>query len=96
MEEVKYIVGLLGGVSVGGVIIICLLLHPEKIEIWSSLLWRLLNNLGTVFKFAHKRYVKYDMQGRVNGFARGLSKDAPYLASKRVRVEWVGGDVTSS
>jgi len=94
MEEVQCISGFLGGVSLAGGAIIYLLLHPEKIEIWSSLVWRVLSNLGSIFSFAHKRYVKYDMQGRVNRFARGLSKDAPYLASNKVRVEWVSDDVT--
>jgi len=93
-ELAKQILTWLSGVGTAGVILVYLLLHPEKIEKWSALLWRFLSNLGTFFKFAHKQYVKHDMQSRVNEFARGLSKDAPFLASKRVRVEWVGPDMT--
>jgi hypothetical protein len=96
MEEelVKQALAWLGGVSTTGLILVYLLLHPEKIEKWSALLWRFLSNLGAFFKFAHKQYVKHDMQSRVNEFARGLSKEAPFLASKRVRVEWVDSDIT--
>lgn len=96
MEEeiVKQILAWLGGVSTTGLILVYLLLHPEKIEKWSALLWRFLSNLGTLFKFAHKQYIKHDLQSRVNEFARGLSKEAPFLGSKRVRVEWVGPDIT--
>ena len=98
MEEelVKQILAWLGGVSTTGVILGYLLLYPEKIEKWSSLLWRFLSNFVTLFKFAHKQYVKHDMQSRVNEFARGLSKEAPFLASKRVRIEWVEANVTRS
>ncbi len=94
MELVKCIGGLLSGASIGSVLLVYLLLHPEKIEIWSSLLWRLLSSLGSVFKFAHKKYVKYDIQGRVNRFAKELSKNAPYLAEERVRVEWVRSNIS--
>jgi len=97
-ELIKQILAWLGGVSTTGLILVwvfaCLLLRPEKIVKWSSLLWRFLSNLGTLFNFAQKQYVKHDMQSRVNEFARGLSKEAPFLASKRVHVEWVGADVT--
>jgi hypothetical protein len=93
-ELVKQILAWLGGLSTTGLILVYLLLHPEKIEKWSSLLWRFLNNFGTLFRFAHKQYVKHDMQSRVNEFARGLSKEAPFLATKRVRVEWIEPDVT--
>jgi hypothetical protein len=47
-----------------------------------------------LFRSAHKRYVKHDLQGRVNEFVKALSKDAPFLASNRIHVEWADGDIT--
>lgn len=78
----------LGGTGVPIVVLIYLLLFPEKIEIWSSLLWKAASNIKRFATFAHKRYVKHDLQGRVNEFTRGLSKEAPYLAGKQVKVQW--------
>jgi len=93
-QILKQIMAWLGGLSTAGFILVYLLLNPEKIEKLSSLLWRFLSNLGTFFKFAHKQYVKHDLQSRVNEYARELSKEAPFLASTRARVEWVGSEVT--
>lgn len=76
------------GISVPAAVFIFLLFFPEKIEIWSSLLWKAASNVKRFTTFAHKRYVKHDLQGRVNEFTRGLSKEAPYLTSKRVKLQW--------
>jgi hypothetical protein len=94
MQIIKQILAWLSGLSTTGVILVYLLLNPEKIEKLSALLWRLLSRLGTLFKSAHKQYVKHDLQSRVNEYARELSKEAPFLASTRARVEWVGNEVT--
>lgn len=85
----------LGGISVPAVAIIFLLFYPEKIEIWSSLLWKAISNIKQFAGFAHKRYVKHDLQGRINEFTKGLSKKAPYLASKQVQVQWTEAEDTS-
>jgi hypothetical protein len=83
-----------GGASVGVVIAILLLLNPEKVEIWSSMLWRALSKIGTFFKSAHKQYVKHDLQGRLNEFSKSLLREAPFLAATRAQVEWTGSEVT--
>lgn len=93
-QILKQIVAWLGGLSTTGFILVYLLINPEKIEILSSLLWRFLSKFGALFKFAHKQYVKLDIQSRVNEYARELSKEAPFLATTRTRVEWVGCEVT--
>jgi len=93
-EVIKLIVALLGGVTLGGAALIYLLLNPEKIEVWASLLWKLLSKFGGIFKFAHKQYVKHDLQGRVNSFTKEVRKEAPFLSDARVAVQWVNSDVT--
>jgi hypothetical protein len=68
------------------VIVLLLLFMPEKIEKWSALLWKC---LAGVFRVAHKRYVKHDLQGRVNDFIKQLRQQAPGVTDATLRVEWV-------
>lgn len=76
-------------VSLPVLLVIVLLLFPEKIEVWSSLLWKLLNRAQNVFRFAHKKYVKHDLQGRVNEFVRRLRQEVPGISAHKLRIEWV-------
>lgn len=94
-ELIRLIMALVGGSSIGVVaILIFVFLNPEKVEKWSAIFWLVLSKMGTVFKSAHKQYVKHDMQGRINEFVKGLATAAPFLASRRVRVEWTDGNIT--
>lgn len=87
MDEIlKYVLPGLGSFALVAVI---LLFFPEKIEKWSAILWKLLSMLGGVFRAAHKRYVKHDLQGRVNDFVRRLRKQAPEVIGTKLRIEWV-------
>jgi hypothetical protein len=84
----------LASLGVGAILlflVIYFLMNPEKVEIWSGLIARMLSNLGRLFKGAHKHYVKFDTQGRINEFTRQLTKEAPYLGATRCRVEWEDG-----
>ena len=75
-------------------IALLLLFHPEKIEKLSALLWRLLAHLPTLFRSAHKKYLKHDLQGRVNDYAKRLSKKVPFAAQQRLRIDWVDSSDT--
>src|SRR5438552_2869331 len=76
------------------VIIFIAALNPEKAEKWLAILSKLLSRFDGLFKQAHKNYVKYDLQGRVNTFTRSLDDSAPFLAAHKVEVQWVDGEVT--
>jgi hypothetical protein len=91
---VRLLSSLGGGLIVFIVIISILIRNPEKVDKWLALLLRLLNRLGYIFKFAHRQYVKHDLQGRVNEFAKELTQDAPFIASTRIRVELAEGSIT--
>lgn len=67
-------------------LLLLLLFVPEKIEKWSALLWKLLAN---IFRAAHKRYVKHDLQGRVNDFVKRLRRQVPSVGDTKLRIEWV-------
>jgi hypothetical protein len=77
---------LLPTLSLPVIIVLLLLFMPEKIEKWSALLWKCLSGL---FRVAHKRYVKHDLQGRVNEFIKQLRRQVPGVADAKLRVEWV-------
>lgn len=68
------------------VIIILVLLIPEKLEKWWSIILRMFVFINRKW---HRRLVTHDLQGRVNGFVRRLSSTVPTLASERIKVQWV-------
>src|SRR5438552_333653 len=74
-------------------LLLALLFFPEKIEAWSALLWKLLNRFGRLFKGAHRRYVKHDLQGRVNDFVKSLRREVPAIGATKLRLEWVDPSV---
>ncbi len=68
-------------------------LNPEKFDKWQAIIWGWLSGFGRMFKGAHKKYIKHDLQGRVNDFTKRLGKTTPFLANNKVKVELVEGDV---
>ena len=70
-------------------IIVLLLFIPEKIEKWSALLWKVVATIAKGLTSAHKRYLKHDLQGRVNDFVKHLRKEVPTLSSEKLKIEWV-------
>jgi len=89
----KEIVALLYGASPLVLVLFYFLLFPEKVEKWSALIWRGLNACGGFLKFAHKRYLKHDLQGRVNDFVRGLRKRIPEIGDEKLKIEWIDPNV---
>lgn len=64
-------------------IILC---YPEKVEKWSSFLWRL---IYWVVKRGEKRIVAHDIQGRVNEYAKSLGREIKGYQPVGVKIEWV-------
>jgi len=95
MEE--FFTGVLKPLLIGlppvAVLLIILLFFPEKIEKWSALLWKLLSLTGRICGFAKKRYIKHDLQGRVNDFVRRLRKASPGCFNDKLELEWVDSDI---
>lgn len=75
------------------VLLLLLLFIPEKIETWSALLWKWLSRFKRLFKHAHKRYVKHDLQGRVNSFVKKLRAQVPGVAEAKMQIEWVDSEI---
>lgn len=80
-------------IGFGGLLLLLILFHPEKIEKWSALLWRLISflekNVGGIFKGAHKKYIKHDLQGRINDFVKKLKEHAPGISFEKIKIEWI-------
>jgi hypothetical protein len=62
--------------------------HPEKVEKWLALFWKIALKIGVSLRLAQKKYVQYDIQGRVNDFIKRHSKEMPGFQVKGVKVEW--------
>lgn len=85
-ELIDLFIKLLIGAVPLSTVFIALLFFPEQIEKWSSILWKLLTH---VLRFAHKKYVKHDLQGRVNGFVKKVRKEIPDLGAEPLKIEWI-------
>lgn len=76
-----------------GVVLLIVFLNPDKTEKWASLFWKVLAGCGRLFRGAHRRYVKHDLQSRVNEFVSSLKRSAPALATDRLALEYVDPDL---
>lgn len=74
------------GIVVAVAIVIVSSVDPERFDKWRALV---LGWLSKIFKFLRKRFIQYDLQGRINTFVKALKDEAPYLADERVKVEWI-------
>lgn len=95
MDEIlKAVLYIFAGLGSAGIILLFLLLNPEKIEKWSALLWRLIEKLKILGDKATKQRIKLDIQGRVNEFAKDISKKVPHFETDKVRIDYVGNELT--
>ncbi len=85
-ELLKYLTPTVGLIVV---FVALIALNPEKVEIWASIFNKILSSLGGVFKSAHRRYVKHDLQGRINSFTKEVSKSAPYFENTKIAIEFI-------
>lgn len=87
MEEfAKFLISSFPPLIIYGILV---LLFPEKVQKWASMLWYSLSKLGSFFSFAHKKAVKLDIQGSLNDYVNHISKDVPQMKKMKVKVEYV-------
>jgi len=68
------------------VVVFIVLYYPEKVEKWSSLLWRL---IYWAVKKGGKKIVAHDIQGRVNEYAKSLGREIKNYQTVGIKIEWV-------
>jgi hypothetical protein len=88
------VVALLSSFGTLGAVLFLLYLTPEKAQKWGAILLKLLLKTGVGARLLHKKYIEYDIQGRVNEFVKIQCADLPGLAVQKVRLEWVDGTIS--
>src|SRR6266550_550512 len=88
------VVALLSSFGTLGAVLLLLYLTPEKAQKWGAILLKLLLKAGVGARLLHKKYIEYDIQGRVNEFVKIQCSDLPGLAAHKVRLEWVDGTIS--
>jgi len=79
----------LSGTLPVGLILLYLFFNPDVFEKWLSIFYKIAAKLPFIFQTAHKQYVKFDLQGRINSFTKDVSKEAPFLETTRIKVEFI-------
>lgn len=69
----------------GGLIAVFLALNPNAVERWTAIVAKILYR---AFGLAHRRYVQFDLQAKVNDFTARLVKEVPSVADTRCSVQW--------
>lgn len=82
-ELIKYAIAFFGS---GGLILLILLLFPEKIEKWSVMLWKV---IYFIIKKGEKKIIAHDIQGRVNEFSKSLRREMTNFDPVGISIQWV-------
>ena len=80
--------------GVVGVVAVFVYLTPDQAQKWFAALLKLAMKVGIGAKVLHKTYVRFDFQGRVNGFINKNCPQLPGNIAQRVRLEWVDESVS--
>ena len=91
MIDLKTLLGT--GIGTALIILFLIIFNPEKFEKWLALVYKFLAMFPQLFRAAHRRYVRYDLQGRINEYTKGLSSRGDFLVYERVKVEWTKGSI---
>lgn len=89
----KFVLELIGFLTPAVALLALLLFFPEKIEKWSALAWKAIGWFGILGRKAKKKYIKHDLQGRMNDFVKHLRKSTPELPKEKLVIEWVDTDI---
>ena len=81
----------LGCAVAGGGIVLYFVKHPEVIDKWLSLFYKIIKS---IWKGADKQFVKYGVQSTINCYVARLNKEVPNLDAQRVEIDWVDENIT--
>lgn len=80
------------GIVIGGSVVAHYLKHPDKFERLCSLFYK---SIKWLFNSAENKFIKYDIQYRVNSFVDDLYKKIPNLTPTSVKLEWINENQTA-
>lgn len=81
----------IGSFIIGGGVAVYLLTHPEIVEKWLSIFYKIAK---TIYVGADKQYVKFNIQANINSYIALLNKKVPNLDAQRIKIEWVEENIT--
>ena len=81
----------IGSFIIGGGVAAYLLTHPEIVEKWFSIFYKIAK---TIYVGADKQYVKFNIQANINSYIALLNKKVPNLNAQRIKFEWVEENIT--
>ncbi|TGM61805.1 hypothetical protein [Leptospira vanthielii] len=70
-------------------LLVLLIQNPEKIEKWSSLVYKFFINIGIAAGWIKRKYIQHDLQSRVNAFVKKTVKWLPQMNISQVQLKWV-------
>ena len=77
--------------AAGGGVILYFVKHPEVVEKWLSLFFKIIK---TIHKNADSKFVKYNIQSTINSYIAKLNHDVPNLDAQRVEIDWIDENIT--
>ena len=80
-----------GCLIAGGGLVLYFVKHPEVIDKWLSIIYKLIR---FIYKGADKQFVKYGIQSTINDYVAKLNKAVPNLDAQRVSINWIEENVT--
>jgi hypothetical protein len=84
---IPILLSVFGGGLLLAIVIALLPNAPAAIENWAALVWKVIYK---IFRVGHRRYVKLDLESKVNDFVQRLAKEVPAVGDTRCSIEWVG------
>lgn len=80
-----------GCLIAGGGLVLYFVKHPEVIDKWLSIIYKLIR---LIYRGADKQFVKYGIQSTINDYVAKLNKAVPNLDAQRVSINWIDENVT--
>jgi hypothetical protein len=71
------------------IVILALILNPDKAARWGEILWAL---IARIWGAADRRAVRLGLESRVNSFSRDIARETGLAHATRARVEWAETD----
>ena len=87
MNYAELIIKYLGRLGLLVLLIIFIILNPEKINIWAS--WFHIYIFRRFFRASQRKSVSLELQGKINEFKKSLNNKMPGILSYGIRIKWM-------
>jgi hypothetical protein len=84
------VIYLFGFGGIGFLWFIFFFLNPEIFEKWAAIFWKIICKIWKGWQTAEKKFIAFDVQGRINEFSRRIKSDVSGYDALGVKLVWVG------